>query len=158
MNTYLLGVIGTVLFSAVLTLITPDGKTGGIVKASARLACLVAIISPVLIFFQSGRLSDLNFTNSIIEMDESFIEYCSKINVEQTEKELEKCIEEEFGLPCEVSLLWQSVCETEDKYQIFKVKIIKVEIYATMESAQAVAVKDFVEKKFSCETEIKNGG
>ena len=77
-------------------------------------------------------------------MDESFIEYCSKINVEQTEKELEKCIEEEFGLPCEVSLLWQSVCETEDKYQIFKVKIIKVEIYATMECAQAVAVKDFV--------------
>ena len=64
MSAYLLSVVGTVLFSAILTMVTPEGKTSVIIKAATRLACLVVILFPILNFFQTGRLFEINFASS----------------------------------------------------------------------------------------------
>ena len=156
MSAYLLGVVGTVLFASMLILIMPDGKTSSVVKASVRLACLVVIVSPILIFFQTGRLFDLNFTNVSIETDADFIEYCSKINVEQAEKSLKKCLEDEFDINCDVVLIWKPTQVYEDKYEILKIRIVKAEIYGDFANMQATKVQEYVKKNFFCEVEIKN--
>ena len=46
MSGYLLGVIGMVLFCAVLTVVIPHGKTSKMVHAISRIACVVAILAP----------------------------------------------------------------------------------------------------------------
>ena len=57
MNAYVLSVIGTILLSAIITAILPDGKTNSVIKGVSRLACVIAIVMPILTFFQSGDWS-----------------------------------------------------------------------------------------------------
>ena len=54
MNAYVLSVIGTVLISAVLTAIIPEGKTSKVIKGIARLACVLVIVTPIVQFFVKG--------------------------------------------------------------------------------------------------------
>ena len=158
MSEYLLGVIGTVLFSAILTMITPEGKTAVIIKAVTRLACLVVILLPILNFFQTGRLFEINFANSGIRSDMKFIEYCSKINVENAEKLLKEEIEKEFELPCEVTLFWEEVKEREKGYEVFKIRILKAEIIGMFDEKTAEMIETFIQKEYSCEAEVLLSG
>ena len=65
MNGYLISVVGTVLLCALLTAILPEGKTANLIKAVAKLACLVAIIAPVPAFLQQSSFGiiDKNLQN-----------------------------------------------------------------------------------------------
>ena len=158
MSAYLLSVVGTVLFSAILTMVTPEGKTSVIIKAATRLACLVVILFPILNFFQTGRLFEINFASSGIRSDVKFIEYCSKINVENAENLLKEEIEKEFEFPCEVRLLWEEVKESENGYEFFKIKIIKAEIVGEFDESTAEKIKAFIQKVYSCDAEVLLSG
>ncbi len=105
MNEYLLSVMGTVLVCSLLTAITPEGKTSAVIKGIARLACVLAIIAPVLHFFRTGTVGENGeeiFNESVIKTDAAFIQYYSEERVRLTEDALKAELEKEF---CSVSAL-----------------------------------------------------
>ncbi len=115
MSGYLLTVIGTVLLCAVLTAIAPEGKTSSVIKGTARLVCILAIVFPVLQFFETGSLNvftDKNrqefFSNDVIEADEKFIQYYSEMRVRQTEIALEKELFLKYSISTDVTLDWNA--------------------------------------------------
>lgn len=109
MNGYLLSVIGTVLLSAVLTAIAPNGKTAFVIKNVAKLACLLVIVSPLLTYVQQEKKGgDLknNSRKEVINTDESFIQYYSEMKVRQAEETLEKELFEKLSLSCNLAFSW----------------------------------------------------
>ena len=114
MKEYLLSIIGTILLSAFLTAILPNGKTAALIKSIARMACTLAIISPVLHFFQSGNQALIKmeksngiFSQSVIDEESVFIHYYSELRIRETESALERGIEEKYGIAVEVSMVWK---------------------------------------------------
>ena len=133
MREYLLSIIGTVFFSALLTAILPDGKCAGLIKAIARMACTLAIVSPVLSFFQSGELSFIkiektqtNFSQSVIDEQQAFIHYYSELRIKEAEAALEKELKDVQGISVKVSIQWHY--ESEGIY-IEKVSVKTLEQY-----------------------------
>ena len=113
MSGYLLCVIGTVLLASLITAIAPEGKTSSSVKGVAKLVCLLAIISPVLRFLQTGSLDvfiDKNgqeiFSQEGIEAEETFIQYYSELRVQNAESSMKKELLERYALVCEVVFDW----------------------------------------------------
>ena len=113
MNEYLLSIVGTVLLSAILTAILPDGKTSGLIKGVTRLACTLVIISPIVTLFQSEtgsfletKKSDDFFSQSVIDAEQTFIHYYSELRVRETEKALAREIAEKQEIEVTVSLEW----------------------------------------------------
>ncbi len=127
MSGYLLGVIGTVLFSALLTAIMPEGKTSGLIKAIARITCVLAIVAPVLGFLKTGSLSlsydkksQTIFSQSVIEGQEEFIQYYSEMRVTQTQEALEKELLQKYGVQTVVRLEWTL---EEDRIKIIRILV-----------------------------------
>ena len=108
MSAYVLSVIGIILISAILTAILPSGKTSTVVKSVTRLACVISIVMPVLIFFQSGEWSvgqtffQEDFAETVIQTDEAFIQYYSEKRVLETENTLEEELYKEFQIKTDV--------------------------------------------------------
>ena len=114
MKEYLLSIVGTVLFSALVTAVLPEGKSTGLIKGITRMICTLAIVAPVLQFFQSGtqsliklEKSDAIFSQSVIDAESSFIHYYSELRIRETESALEQGIEEKYGIAVEVSMVWK---------------------------------------------------
>ncbi len=129
MNGYLLCVIGTVLVCSILTAITPEGKTSSVIKGIARLACILAIISPVLNFLKTGDVSVFNdknrqeiFSQEGIEGEETFIQYYSEMRISQTEQALQTEIKDKYKVFAEVTLVWSQV-EEEIRIDEIQVKL-----------------------------------
>ena len=125
MNGYLLSVIGTILLSALLTAILPNGKTSAVIKAITKLACLLVIISPVFSYIQaetgtSNGNSSKNLSQSVIQTDEAFITYYSEMRIQNAQAQLESEIKEKFGLDCRVVFNW--------KYDKENIRIIKLTV------------------------------
>ncbi len=143
MSGYLLSVIGTVVFSSLITAVMPEGKTSGLIKAIARIACVLAIVAPVLTFLRNGafglgydKKSQTIFSQSVIEGQEEFIQYYSEMRVMQSQEALVKELFQRYGLETDVSLKW----ELEDG----KIKITRIEVY-TYEKANGEIVKNMSE-------------
>lgn len=115
---YLLAILGTVLSSAILTAIVPEGKTSGTVKSIAKLVCLLVIIAPIPKFLQmesffdetSEENTETFFSQSVIETDERFINYYSEMRIRYAEQSLETEILDKYALAVDVCL----ECATED--------------------------------------------
>ena len=113
MSGYLLTVMGTVLVCSLITAITPDGKTSSSIKGVTKLVCILAIIAPILRFFQTDSIQTLidknrqgNFYEDVIEVDGEFIQYYSEMRIQQTEESLEERLFERYAVPCAVRLEW----------------------------------------------------
>ncbi len=158
MSGYLLGIIGTVLLAALVTGIAPKGKTADAVKGTAKVVCLIAIVSPVLHFFvQEGNL-EVFFENSVIETDALFIEYCREKRIESAQAALEKTLEEEFGGAFEVTLVWSSYETQEGFYEAEQIKIEKVCVQAEtpLEEEMLFKIEKYIETGYACEAEVRN--
>ena len=146
MNGYLLGVIGTVLLSAIITAILPEGRTAGTVKAITRLACIIAIISPILRFFKTGEMEELTaknssdiFSQSVIDGDSAFIQYYSEMRIAEAERVLKEEIKETYGINADVKLVWTVVEEcVADIYQTESIKILQIRIRINEQSDEEV--------------------
>lgn len=130
MNEYLLRVMGTVLVSALITAIAPEGKTSATVKGVAKLICVLAIVTPVLRFFKVGDVggfTDKNrqdfFSEEVIDADETFIQYYSEKRIRQAEAALEEDLLNKYGLIVEVIFDW--VIEKEIKLERICIKLPK---------------------------------
>lgn len=146
MNGYLLSVIGTVLLSAVLTAIAPNGKTAFVIKNVAKLACLLVIVSPLLTYVQrekkGGDLKN-NSTKEVINTDESFIQYYSEMKVRQAEETLEKEIFEKFSLSCRLTFSWELL---ED--EIF---IRKITVFSPVTTEEKEILYEYLTKNYCSE-------
>ncbi len=144
MNGYALGVMGTVLLCSLLTAIAPEGKTSSVVKGVARLACVLAIISPVLAFLQSGSLEEFStggdfFAESVIVEDDSFIQYYCEMRVRETEEALEREIEEKYQTESDVTLAWSIENEQFKSYELERIRV--EEIRVSLKSSTSEEVK-----------------
>ncbi|MBQ8658584.1 MAG: stage III sporulation protein AF [Clostridia bacterium] len=139
MSGYILSVIGVVLIAAILTAILPEGKTNGVIKSVMKVVCVFTIVSPV--FEYLGGAENINsegiFEKSVINEDVSFIDYCSKISVENVAKELEASLETEFSVQVSVTLEWRYKQETTDilvgSYENDKIEIVKATVALEVE-------------------------
>ncbi|MBQ5930220.1 MAG: hypothetical protein IIX02_05455 [Clostridia bacterium] len=135
MSAYVLSVIGTILLCAILTAVLPDGKTSTVIKGLARLACVISIVMPVLIFFQSGEWSvgeiffQEDFSKSVIQTDEAFIQYYSEMRVRETQTNLQEELFKEFSVKSNVKIAW-SMENTEyaERYEEYKIKITQIHV------------------------------
>lgn len=146
MNEYLLCVIGTVLLSAVLTAITPDGRTSGVIKSITKLVCVLAIIAPIANFFQSGKMegeknSTSNLMETGIQVDGEFIKYYSEKRIAQTQAALEKEIFDAFGVQTSVLLVCERRVYNQGLYGEELVRVSKIDVVCEKECAEEVRRK-----------------
>lgn len=124
MNAYALSVMGTVLLSAILTMLTPEGKCAGLIKGVAKLACVIVLIAPIPQFLKNDSFfeiirgekienTDVFFDKNGIIADEGFIRYYCELRVAYTQTALEQEIDEKYGLKTSVSLQWEFEKETD---------------------------------------------
>lgn len=132
MSGYLLSIIGTVLLSAILTAILPEGKTAATVKNIAKIACLVVIVSPVLGIFRSlsgeekfDENSEIFFSQTVIQTDEEFIKYYSEMRIQNAQAALQEELFNSFSVETDVTLFWEYTGEKE-YYNVDKIKITKI--------------------------------
>ena len=150
MSGYLLTVIGTVLLSSILTAIVPDGKTAGLIKSVARLACVVAIIAPILRFFQTGSVdtlvqnSEVFFSETGIESEDSFIQYYSERRVRESESLLKQELESLFTEVKSVTITWSLDEEVLLGSAIKNIKILQIKVQLN-EQPNEEAIQDMWE-------------
>ena len=156
MSGYLLSVVGIVLFASVLLAIVPTGKTSEIVKAIARLACVVTILAPIVQFFVSDGEFGTFFVESSIQTESTFIQYSSKTRVEEVEKILEEKIEVEFGVPVDVDCIWHIEQTQEGMYEGQNIRIEKVFVKTTTEQSieWKQTLEAFIQKEYGCEGKV----
>ncbi len=135
MSGYILGVIGAVLVSAVLSAILPEGKTNGLIRSIMKIICIFTIVAPIVDFIGGfGWDGEGIFDESVINSDPSFIDYCSKISVEEAREKLENAIEEEFDVEIDLSLEWRYLQGENEilygTYEDVKIEIVKATVRA----------------------------
>ena len=153
MSEYLLSVIGIVFISALLSAVTPDGKTASVIKGATRLCCLVVILSPIVNFFvkkggEEEKIFSVFSKESVIQTDESFIDYCSKIRIENAQTLLTKEIDERYGVEIDAKIEWS--------YQGEEIKIERILLQFTSgenESLQEEIVRE-ISLKYGSKVEI----
>ena len=132
MSGYLACVIGTILVCSLLTALAPKGKTTDVIVGVCKLACVLAILSPVPFYLASGELKgDLSkkilafFEKNGIESDGEFIKYYRELRVENTEKALQEELKALYGVQAKVTLEWEAVAES--FAGVYKVESIHIE-------------------------------
>ena len=122
MRAYLFAVAGTVIISAIVTAIAPEGKLSAMVKTAAKLVCLIVIAQPIARYFVSvknGETSEF-FEKTVLSADDDFIKYCSKIKVAAAEQAVETEIYQTYALRAKAQFRWK-VSETTDEIEILEV-------------------------------------
>lgn len=166
MNGYLLSIVGTVLLCAVLTAILPEGKTSGMIKGIAKLACLLAIVAPIPKWFQgyhsrdetTVEKNDGNFLGeSVIQTDKSFIQYYSERRIELAERALEEELNEKFDCETSVECVWgyhqEAVFSVYDDWEI-QINQIKIDCKNWNEETK-MSVVEYVSKHYCSEVLIE---
>lgn len=159
---YLLCIIGTVLLSSLLTALLPEGKTSASVKAVAKLICLLAIISPIPRFLQiefffdgiddtNNKNSETNFSQTVIETDESFIKYYCKIRVENAQKGLQEEILAKFSIGALVTLDWEYQPSNDD----IKIEKIYVKTESELDGEAKKQMWEYLRKNYCSEVLIE---
>lgn len=172
MNKYLLSIIGIVLLSSIISIIMPNGKTVKLIKGMTKLCCLAVILVPVLSFFSGIGQGKINFSvfssQSVIETDVAFIDYCSNRRIESAESELEKKLQEVFSEEVQVSLIWEyrGDCDEEEAegwtdrylsvYRDMEIRITKVLLKTEKHIGEEVKnnMAEHIVKEYGCEVEF----
>lgn len=164
MNTYLLRVLGAMILSALLTAILPSGKTSPLIVAVTRLLCVLAIVAPVFSFLKKGMIvfEENNyedfFSDSVIERQESFIEYYSYLRIQETEEALERELYERYAIDSEVVLSYTYERESmSDNYQEDDIKITKIIVSLEEETNKEViqSMWEYLTKQYCREVLIE---
>ena len=157
MKEYLLGVVGTVLLSAVLTGVLPNGKTMALVEGIARLVCILSIIAPIITNFYDGNTSyfdekaeEVFFSQSVIEREQSFIKYYSELRVKETERLLERELYERFQVEIKISLSYENV-EIDEGIDSVKITKIYGKTTGTVKEGVLEEIKAYLVKNYCSE-------
>lgn len=167
MSAYLLSVVGTVLISAVITALIPEGKTATLIRSIAKLACTVAILAPILNFFKTGDLDEggelsqtttKNFSKISIQTDEEFIQYYCEMRVRETERALERELAKAYGVSVAVTLLWElkaeKVYSLYDGQEIF-INAVKILTQQEISAENQAKIREKCKKDYGCEVRFE---
>lgn len=124
MKAYLFAVAGTVVISAILSAVAPEGKLAGTIKTAAKLVCLIVIAQPVAKYFvtlKNGQSAEF-FEKTVLSADEDFINYCSKIKVASAEQAVETEIYETYALKTDAEFDWV-LCGDSKKIKILTIRL-----------------------------------
>ena len=164
MSGYVLSVIGVILISAILTAVLPSGKTSSVIKGVTRLACVLVIVMPILVFFQSGEWKigktffQDDFSESVIQTDEAFIQYYSEMRVREAERKLEEELFKEFSVNANVTLRWEiETSEYASYYEDEKIKITRIYVVNDKKQTEEVerAMWGYLTKNYCSEVLIE---
>ena len=117
MRAYLFAVAGTVVISAILSAIAPEGKLSSTIKTAAKLVCLIVIAQPIAGYFVSvknGQSAEF-FEKTVLSTDAYFIKYCSKIKVASAEQAVETEIYDTYGVKANVKFDWSVFSDSNEK-------------------------------------------
>lgn len=163
MKEYLLSVIGIVLFSTVLLAIVPEGKTSSAIKGVAKTACLLSIAAPVIQYFCAFTSGAKNveaikifFEETVIDEDETFIQYYSEMRIRIAENALQNELEELYQIDAEVKISWQWQ-EEEAFYTDRAVKILSITLQPenVIEEGTLKVVCEYLKNKYCSEVLIE---
>lgn len=151
MKAYLLSIAGIILISAVISIVSPNGKMGKFVKGIARLAILVVMVSPLAAFVQNRN--DAIFQGGVLRTDESYLAHCAELLVEKDEKEISVYLNERFSVVVEVNV-FRGESNGFPRKKI-EVKIIDYGIIGQGEHIdRAESVKKALEERYGCEAVV----
>jgi hypothetical protein len=159
MAEYLLSITGVVLISSILTNIMPTGKTSALIRGIVRLCLYLLILSPVYEFVQKRFLGENDkifqnyFSETVIETDTEYIEYCSEKSIEYVEEMLEKQVLQEHGEVVEIELVLDR--ETKRKQDV-KILFLKLFCGATNE-VKAEEIRNDLSEEFQVEVRLQKG-
>ena len=155
MSEYLLKIIGVVFLFSVVCAIIPEGKTVGMVKAAIKLLCILVVLSPFVTILEKNGLSLENyFSQSVITIDESFIEYCSEKTISQVQKQIEKDVLDNLNLEVRVRLEWEYAAENEKEQNsplAIKIKCI----YLSAQTENKLEVQDYLMQRYDSKVVIE---
>lgn len=166
MKEYLLSVVGITLLSALLIHILPQGKMNKAVKGWVRAVCLLVVISPVLAVFESAskkggwkNFFDDFFSQTVIQTDDKYIDYCREKSVADAEKRLQTKINEKFGIQTVVFLDCESVSadtqNEESKGEWLVIKKATLEVNIEISNTLKEEIADYLQTEYNVETEWK---
>lgn len=161
MSEYLLTIIGTVLLSAIITAILPDGKTANTVKGVAKLVCVLAIVTPALGYLKTANISDSEnprnfFSETGIQADQDFIKYYCAMRVRNAETQIEEEMLDKFDVKCKATLTWtaneKSASSVETSIAVTK---ISIEIKNDTDEEDVLAMWEYLTKNYCSEVLIE---
>lgn len=145
MREYLLSIVGIVFISGILNAILPEGKTSGMVKSTAKLCCLLVILTPVAEFVSKGGEKDKIFSDfldeSVIQTDQAFINYSSGKRIDEAETLLKEEIESEYHVSIQVELLWEYQQENAKGYTANAIKIKAIVLTFLTQTSEEIRLK-----------------
>lgn len=153
MQTYILGVCGAVIISALVTILMPEGKTGKFIGGILKLFCVAVMLLPV-----PSLLREIGVIGSApaaeVPLDEAFIEEVFSRRAAQQEEDLEALIAEEIGVTVSASIGWAS---EEYAYTVDRVDV-KIEDFGIYGADRHIfvieQVGERVEELFSAEVTV----
>ena len=149
MRTYLLSVMGTVLLCALITAILPEGKTAGVIKGTAKLACLLAIVAPIPTYLKMENSTEDFFGKSVLQVDESFIQYYGNMRIEDARELLQMEIATRFALQVVVDI------EADTDTATLVLNKITVQIEERVEEEVKNSVWEYLTKTYCSEVLIE---
>lgn len=160
MNSYLLTVTGTVLFSSIIIAILPSGKTAELIKAIVRTACLAVILSPVADLFGELKKNEGIFVESSIQAHEDFIEYSCNERIKATEKLLKKDLDGRFGGvdSTEIAWVWETVNVGGYSVDEIRIRSVLVKMKTTLTEAQKKEIGEYILVSYGCESSVTLAG
>ena len=158
---YLLCIIGTTLFSAILTGILPIGKTSELIKGVAKLICLLSILSPIPQFLQNQSFFDVfqdkntaqdkeNLSQSVITIDEPFIDYFCKMRITLLQEQIQTELQRIYAVECCIVL----DCETDRKNGDLNLERIFVSVGADVSEEVKNQIRFHLETYYDSEVEF----
>lgn len=108
MQAYIWAVCGAAIISALAAILLPEGKIGKFINGILKLFCLAVMLTPLFGLFGefSEKLPSGGDDSAETELDSDFIDYMFGRRAEENAAELEKLLEEEFGVAVSAEILW----------------------------------------------------
>ncbi len=150
MKAYILAIAGAVLITAVISVISPNGKIGKFIKGAMKLLVLVVLISPFTNWFGGGKFQ---FSEKEIGTDQAYLEHCAALLSEEDEKRIAKNLEEEYSVTADIKVTRNP---TENfSFQKITVKILDYGIIGQDEHINIlIRIREALQKKYGCITEV----
>ncbi len=148
MKAYVLSIAGVVLLSAIVTLVLPNGKMGGAIRAGCKLVCLLVLIAPFATLATGKSLS----VQTVLE-DGAYLATCQSLAEEGEAGKIELLLNQDYGITTEVRV----ECEAKSPFSVKKVtvEIVDFGIIASEEHINIMKkVETACKKEYGCEVTV----
>lgn len=149
MKGYVLSIAGAVLFSAVFSILSPEGRMGKFVRGMTKLFLIVVLVSPFVNFFGGG---EFGFKTQALSTDTEYLKSCADIMERDDAVAIAGLLKEHFGVEADV--------ETERDERDLSLKKILVKITDGGIIGQdghidiVTDIQAFLRERFGCEAEV----